>query len=145
MSMGVVSRELLPACEKLCFICPSLRTRSRHPVERYKKLLAEIFPRTQVTSFTNSQKFWSYIVIYYFYSLPIITMYQGQYNVALFEILYYSYCFYLAHSVTHSTSTKVFVVDMEAIIVNFLLSLYFQEWTHNYKNICFVESLHCEC
>ncbi|XP_066305880.1 protein SEMI-ROLLED LEAF 2-like isoform X2 [Miscanthus floridulus] len=47
MSMGVVSRELLPACEKLCFICPSLRTRSRHPVERYKKLLAEIFPRTQ--------------------------------------------------------------------------------------------------
>ncbi|XP_066317316.1 protein SEMI-ROLLED LEAF 2-like isoform X2 [Miscanthus floridulus] len=47
MSMGVVSRELLPACEKLCFICPSLRTRSRHPVKRYKKLLAEIFPRTQ--------------------------------------------------------------------------------------------------
>ncbi|OEL23813.1 hypothetical protein BAE44_0015167 [Dichanthelium oligosanthes] len=47
MSMGVVSREVLPACERLCFICPSLRTRSRHPVKRYKKLLAEIFPRTQ--------------------------------------------------------------------------------------------------
>ncbi|PUZ77921.1 hypothetical protein GQ55_1G412000 [Panicum hallii var. hallii] len=45
MSMGVVSREVLPACERLCFICPSLRTRSRHPVKRYKKLLAEIFPR----------------------------------------------------------------------------------------------------
>ncbi|WVZ69371.1 hypothetical protein U9M48_018168 [Paspalum notatum var. saurae] len=47
MSMGMVSREMLPACERLCFICPSLRTRSRHPVKRYKKLLAEIFPRTQ--------------------------------------------------------------------------------------------------
>ncbi|CAL4886978.1 unnamed protein product [Urochloa decumbens] len=47
MSMGVVSREVLPACERLCFICPSLRTRSRHPVKRYKKLLAEIFPRAQ--------------------------------------------------------------------------------------------------
>ncbi|XP_062220474.1 protein SEMI-ROLLED LEAF 2-like [Phragmites australis] len=47
MTMGVVSRELLPACERLCFLCPSLRTRSRHPVKRYKKLLAEIFPRTQ--------------------------------------------------------------------------------------------------
>ncbi|KAF8690065.1 hypothetical protein HU200_041426 [Digitaria exilis] len=47
MSMGVVSREVLPACERLCFICPSLRTRSRHPVKRYKKLLAEIFPRNQ--------------------------------------------------------------------------------------------------
>jgi hypothetical protein len=70
-------------------------------------------------------------------------MYQGQYNVALFEILHYSYCFYLARSVTHSTSTKVFVVDMEAIIEKFLLSLYFQEWTHNYKNLCFVKSLQC--
>ncbi|XP_062221797.1 protein SEMI-ROLLED LEAF 2-like isoform X2 [Phragmites australis] len=47
MTMGVVSREVLPACERLCFLCPSLRTRSRHPVKRYKKLLAEIFPRTQ--------------------------------------------------------------------------------------------------
>ncbi|CAN6232268.1 unnamed protein product [Urochloa humidicola] len=47
MSMGIVSREMLPACDKLCFICPSLGTRSRHPVKRYKKLLAEIFPRTQ--------------------------------------------------------------------------------------------------
>ncbi|KAL6911589.1 hypothetical protein ACP4OV_000394 [Aristida adscensionis] len=33
--------------ERLCFLCPSLGTRSRHPVKRYKKLLAEIFPRTQ--------------------------------------------------------------------------------------------------
>ncbi|GJN22464.1 hypothetical protein PR202_gb10026 [Eleusine coracana subsp. coracana] len=47
MTMGVVSREVLPACERLCFLCPSLRTRSRHPVKRYKKLLAEIFPRSQ--------------------------------------------------------------------------------------------------
>ncbi|KAL5208316.1 hypothetical protein ABZP36_032751 [Zizania latifolia] len=47
MTMGVVSREVLPACERLCFLCPSLRTRSRHPVKRYKKLLSEIFPRSQ--------------------------------------------------------------------------------------------------
>uniref|UniRef100_A0A0D9YZ74 Uncharacterized protein n=1 Tax=Oryza glumipatula TaxID=40148 RepID=A0A0D9YZ74_9ORYZ len=47
MTMGVVSREVLPACERLCFLCPSLRTRSRHPVKRYKKLLSEIFPKSQ--------------------------------------------------------------------------------------------------
>nr|CAB3451263.1 unnamed protein product [Digitaria exilis] len=55
MSMGVVSREVLPACERLCFICPSLRTRSRHPVKRYKKLLAEIFPRNQITVYLEQK------------------------------------------------------------------------------------------
>ena len=46
--MGVMSRRVLPACGNLCFFCPSLRARSRHPVKRYKKMLAEIFPRNQV-------------------------------------------------------------------------------------------------
>ncbi|THU57659.1 hypothetical protein C4D60_Mb03t05850 [Musa balbisiana] len=46
-SMGVVSRSIMPACESLCIFCPSLRTRSRQPVKRYKKLLADIFPRSQ--------------------------------------------------------------------------------------------------
>uniref|UniRef100_A0A1J3IRD4 Protein EFR3-like protein n=1 Tax=Noccaea caerulescens TaxID=107243 RepID=A0A1J3IRD4_NOCCA len=45
--MGVMSRRVLPACGSLCFFCPSLRARSRHPVKRYKKMLAEIFPRNQ--------------------------------------------------------------------------------------------------
>ncbi|CAK8543246.1 unnamed protein product [Lathyrus sativus] len=44
---GVVSRQVLPACGTLCFFCPSLRARSRQPVKRYKKLIADIFPRNQ--------------------------------------------------------------------------------------------------
>ncbi|XP_061990163.1 protein SEMI-ROLLED LEAF 2 isoform X2 [Rosa rugosa] len=51
--MGVVSRRVVPACGSLCFFCPSLRARSRQPVKRYKKLLAEIFPRNQ---FSNDRK-----------------------------------------------------------------------------------------
>ncbi|CAN1316762.1 Protein SEMI-ROLLED LEAF 2 [Linum perenne] len=44
--MGAISRTIFPACESLCFFCPSLRTRSRHPLKRYKKLLSDIFPRS---------------------------------------------------------------------------------------------------
>ncbi|CAM0946970.1 unnamed protein product [Alopecurus aequalis] len=44
---GMVSRKVLPACGGLCYFCPSLRARSRQPVKRYKKILAEIFPATQ--------------------------------------------------------------------------------------------------
>ncbi|KAK9189295.1 hypothetical protein WN944_020701 [Citrus x changshan-huyou] len=51
--MGVISRKMLPACESFCFFCPELKARSRHPVKWYKKLLAEIFPRSQVR--TNSR------------------------------------------------------------------------------------------
>jgi hypothetical protein len=46
--MGVMSRRVVPACGSLCFFCPSLRARSRQPVKRYKKLLADILPRNQV-------------------------------------------------------------------------------------------------
>uniref|UniRef100_A0A2P2LNT1 Protein EFR3 homolog cmp44E n=1 Tax=Rhizophora mucronata TaxID=61149 RepID=A0A2P2LNT1_RHIMU len=45
--MGVMSRRVVPVCGSLCFFCPSLRARSRQPVKRYKKLLADIFPRSQ--------------------------------------------------------------------------------------------------
>ncbi|KAL2506308.1 ARM repeat superfamily protein [Abeliophyllum distichum] len=45
--MGVMSRRVVPACGNLCFFCPSMRARSRQPVKRYKKLLSEIFPRSQ--------------------------------------------------------------------------------------------------
>uniref|UniRef100_A0A803MAB1 Uncharacterized protein n=1 Tax=Chenopodium quinoa TaxID=63459 RepID=A0A803MAB1_CHEQI len=44
---GVISRQVLPACGSLCFFCPGLRTRSRQPVKRYKKFIADIFPKTQ--------------------------------------------------------------------------------------------------
>ncbi|KAL2320766.1 hypothetical protein Fmac_029735 [Flemingia macrophylla] len=44
---GVISRQVVPACGNLCFLCPSLRTRSRQPVKRYKKLIADNFPRNQ--------------------------------------------------------------------------------------------------
>ncbi|KAI4330508.1 hypothetical protein MLD38_028794 [Melastoma candidum] len=44
---GVISRQVLPACGSLCFFCPALRTRSRQPVKRYKKLIADIFPQNQ--------------------------------------------------------------------------------------------------
>ncbi|KAL8098183.1 hypothetical protein AgCh_031087 [Apium graveolens] len=45
--MGVMSRRVVPVCSNMCFFCPSLRARSRHPVKRYKKLLADIFPPSQ--------------------------------------------------------------------------------------------------
>ncbi|KAG8646283.1 hypothetical protein MANES_10G140400v8 [Manihot esculenta] len=41
----MVSVQVMPACDTLCFFCPALRTRSRQPIKRYKKLLADIFPR----------------------------------------------------------------------------------------------------
>ncbi|GMJ02332.1 EFR3 OF PLANT 2 [Hibiscus trionum] len=42
---GAISRHVMPACGSLCFLCPGLRTRSRQPVKRYKKMIADIFPR----------------------------------------------------------------------------------------------------
>ncbi|KAH9783629.1 ARM repeat superfamily protein [Citrus sinensis] len=48
--MGVMSRRVLPVCGNLCFFCPSMRARSRQPVKRYKKMLADIFPRNQITT-----------------------------------------------------------------------------------------------
>ncbi|BAT85267.1 hypothetical protein LR48_Vigan03g216400 [Vigna angularis] len=44
---GVLSRQVLPVCGNLCVFCPALRARSRQPVKRYKKLIADIFPRNQ--------------------------------------------------------------------------------------------------
>ncbi|XP_039116167.1 protein SEMI-ROLLED LEAF 2-like isoform X2 [Dioscorea cayenensis subsp. rotundata] len=45
--MGLISRKILPVCGRVLFLCPSLRSRSRQPVKRYKKILYEIFPRSQ--------------------------------------------------------------------------------------------------
>ncbi|KAI3993394.1 hypothetical protein MKX01_010137 [Papaver californicum] len=44
--MGFISRKVLPVCGNMCICCPALRSRSRQPVKRYKKLLAEIFPKS---------------------------------------------------------------------------------------------------
>ncbi|CAJ2673239.1 unnamed protein product [Trifolium pratense] len=53
---GVISRQVLPACGNLCFLCPGLRARSRQPVKRYKKLIAEIFPRNHQEEGPNDRK-----------------------------------------------------------------------------------------
>ncbi|KAL4327643.1 hypothetical protein HN51_034896 [Arachis hypogaea] len=45
--MSVISRNIWPVCGSLCCFCPALRERSRHPIKRYKKLLADIFPKNQ--------------------------------------------------------------------------------------------------
>ncbi|PNX59093.1 arm repeat superfamily protein, partial [Trifolium pratense] len=45
--MSVISRNIWPVCGSLCCFCPALRERSRHPIKRYKHLLADIFPKTQ--------------------------------------------------------------------------------------------------
>lgn len=42
MTGGITS-----AGDCLCVFCPDLRARSRHPIKRYKKLIAEIFPQNQ--------------------------------------------------------------------------------------------------
>lgn len=47
--MGAISRRIFPACESMCVCCPALRSRSRQPVKRYKKLLADIFPKSAVS------------------------------------------------------------------------------------------------
>ncbi|KAK3031229.1 hypothetical protein RJ639_036884, partial [Escallonia herrerae] len=44
--MGYISRKIFPACGNLCVCCPALRSRSRQPVKRYKKLLTGIFPKS---------------------------------------------------------------------------------------------------
>jgi len=95
MSMGVVSREVVPACEKLCFICPSLRTRSRHPVKRYKKLLAEIFPRIPVR-----------------YSDLLHMLKSYGHICCMLYTSHYNYCFYLVPCVTHSISAKSCAVNL---------------------------------
>lgn len=51
---GVISRQVVPACDNLCFFCPALRTRSRQPVKRYKHLISDIFPRSQVSFYEES-------------------------------------------------------------------------------------------
>ncbi|RVW97824.1 Protein EFR3-like B [Vitis vinifera] len=49
--MGFISRRIFPACGSMCVCCPALRSRSRQPVKRYKKLLAEIFPKSIVSTY----------------------------------------------------------------------------------------------
>lgn len=43
--MGAMSKRIMPVCDSLCICCPAMRPRSRHPVKRYKNLLADIFPK----------------------------------------------------------------------------------------------------
>ncbi|CAH1434816.1 unnamed protein product [Lactuca virosa] len=41
---GHLKKQVVPACGHLCCFCPGIRTRSRQPLKRYKKLIAETFP-----------------------------------------------------------------------------------------------------
>uniref|UniRef100_A0A3Q7EJ49 Cyclin-like domain-containing protein n=1 Tax=Solanum lycopersicum TaxID=4081 RepID=A0A3Q7EJ49_SOLLC len=47
--MGI-SHQIMPACDQLCVCCPAMRTRSRQPVKRYKKLISDSFPRSPITT-----------------------------------------------------------------------------------------------
>uniref|UniRef100_A0A0E0KCU2 Uncharacterized protein n=1 Tax=Oryza punctata TaxID=4537 RepID=A0A0E0KCU2_ORYPU len=53
--MGFMSTKLFPSCESMCVCCPALRPSSRRPVKRYKKLLAEIFPKTPIAKFLEQR------------------------------------------------------------------------------------------
>ncbi|KAK4273395.1 hypothetical protein QN277_021807 [Acacia crassicarpa] len=44
--MGFISQKIFPACGNMCVCCPALRSRSRQPVKRYRKLLADMFPKS---------------------------------------------------------------------------------------------------
>lgn len=44
--MGFISRNIIPACGNMCVCCPALNPSSQRPVKRYKKLLAEVFPKS---------------------------------------------------------------------------------------------------
>ncbi|XP_054802794.1 protein SEMI-ROLLED LEAF 2 isoform X2 [Prosopis cineraria] len=46
MEMGFISQKIFPACGNMCVCCPALRSRSRQPVKRYRKLLADMFPKS---------------------------------------------------------------------------------------------------
>ncbi|KAE9618925.1 hypothetical protein Lalb_Chr02g0147801 [Lupinus albus] len=46
--MGIISRKIFPACGNMCVCCPALRSSSRQPVKRYRKLIADIFPKDEL-------------------------------------------------------------------------------------------------
>lgn len=103
IKMGVMSRKVVPACGSLCFFCPSLRARSRQPVKRYKKLLGEIFPKSQVNflfaTINLSQ-------MPYFFSWPIRLA-----NALMF--------FFLSNMISRSSRT------IEVFLISWLLSSIF--------------------
>ncbi|XP_030967351.1 uncharacterized protein LOC115987882 [Quercus lobata] len=53
--MGLISRKIFPTCESMCVCCPALRSSSRQPVKRYKKLLAEIFPKSLIAKYLEER------------------------------------------------------------------------------------------
>lgn len=104
---------MMPVCESLCFFCPALRARSRHPIKRYKKLLSDIFPRSQVLYLFSllSKIFWSFVNGYAFF---------GQ------EYVLISYSF-------QSSSDQVVVLYR----FSSLCFLKFVPWTGGWDRICY--------
>lgn len=86
-----MSRKVLPVADSLCYFCPSMRTRSRQPVKRYKKLLAEIFRISPVGFFFMAMGINSYPAICFSFHIAYLVDYYRQFpfliNVGLFSIL----------------------------------------------------------
>ena len=71
------------ACGNLCYFCPGLTTRSRMPVKRYKKILAEIFPRTQV---------WSLLHPFYFCQVWPCCCFLCCWSIYWLSMFFFSFC-----------------------------------------------------
>lgn len=94
---GVISRQVLPACGSLCFFCPSLRARSRQPVKRYKKLIANIFPRNQVCAFQVFCKFAPFFLTFDDQSWLMIVYVKGL--IEFFPLLVHLHiCYFIMQS-----------------------------------------------
>lgn len=61
LKMGI-SHQIMPACDQLCVCCPAMRTRSRQPVKRYKKLISDSFPRSPVSFFFFVSFIWVFLI-----------------------------------------------------------------------------------
>lgn len=81
--MGVMSRKVLPVADSLCYFCPSMRTRSRQPVKRYKKLLAEIF-RISPVGFSSWQC-----------GLFLTLLFVSHFILLTLPIIIVNFCFWL--------------------------------------------------
>ena len=84
MTGGITS-----AGDCLCVFCPDLRARSRHPIKRYKKLIAEIFPQNQVRYSTECCNIEScFLICFDFYSDLGLFWLMNQFH-ASFSFIYW--------------------------------------------------------
>ncbi|CAH8354819.1 unnamed protein product [Eruca vesicaria subsp. sativa] len=53
---GLISRKVVPACGRICILCPALRPRSKQAINRYKYLISDIFPARHQVEGPNDRK-----------------------------------------------------------------------------------------